>query len=94
MCLGTQSTAPVFLPAALTEGMYPAQGWSQLLCVPLSCHTLPGIGAGRLLTANNYRQDTIGSGLAERLEPGLEGSQSRLTPLPSGGLLGDSRDLD
>lgn len=56
MCLGTQSTAPVFLPAALTEGMYPAQGRPQLLCVPLSCHTLPRMGAGRLLTANNYRQ--------------------------------------
>lgn len=55
-CPGAQSTAPVFLPAALTEGMYPAQGWSQLLCVPLSCHTLPRMGAGRLLTANNYRQ--------------------------------------
>lgn len=46
MCPGARSTAPVSLPAALTEGMYPAQGWSQLLCVPPSCHTLPRAGAG------------------------------------------------
>lgn len=94
MCLGMQSTAPVLLPAALTEGMYPAQGRSQLLCVPELPHAAQDGSRGDYLLLIIIDRDTMGRWLS--CVPGAWGGGLpglALIRVRSGRLLGDSRDL-